>query len=706
MSQYYADWLRNYEIYKLKMSGVNQVDIAERTKIPYKTIIGITRRVARMLKECTTHIDNVDKSVLYSRYMNGEHSIFNLSKEFKATPDVIVEVLRRMNVHIKVPEYKPTELVRRKKRVENMLDAGASKRDVADDLGISVRTVESDMQDAGFIPVENVVAFKGKRKDYTFNKTQYCAGGILDFISRKDFLNFQMFPMQQLILKIYYGLELDAKELKLIERLIDDKRCTWDGTNHMHKELVLVAGMRGSKTVLASVMACIEEHECYKQYITKGSVSAQYGFADNQQIFILIVATNETQALDTSMAAVRSRIRGSDYYKARGAAIKELETDFKFFDTNLTIRSGHSNSASLAGKTSKAVIIEELSRFKDSRSGNRSSRPVYETVTRGTASFGNDGKIINITSPLEITDFCFELFEASRDIDNMVGFILPTWEMHPNIKRYKSDCTHKHHVHLEAEFRKNPEGAERDYGCECSKAMEAYFRMQDKIDDACKVETSPIDEMGRFSDDFRGKASNIYFMHGDPAVKNDRFGICVAHPENDKVVVDLLHFFEAPKGGEVDIEEIEQFFMNVLDRFQIDTASFDTWAIPSVKQAIEKRGVRFENLLVDKEVYDNLKDLIYNDRLICFKNDILIKELKGLLLINGKKIDHLRNNSKDLSDGLAGAIWWAAKYITDERNVEARYGERRVFSAEVEDVYEISKGVNYRSVKIDESMGV
>ncbi len=698
MSRYYADWLRNYEFYKMSNSGMSKAEIARVSKCSYQTVHKGIAAVEDTLLLRTAKASDVDKTALYNRYRDGEKDVAKLCEEFNATPDIIAKLLESMNVHIPVPLFLPSDKDKRKKRVATMIDAGADKRMVAEDLGVSVRTVEQDMQDEGFLPPENAIAFRGKRSKFSFNATKCCRTGVLDFVRRKDFLNFQLFPMQEIILKIFYGLPLDEDEKKKVEYLVEDKRCTWDGIDHEHKELVLVAGMRGSKTVLASVMACIEEHECYKHYIDKGSVSAEYGFAENQQIFILIVATNETQALDTSMAAIRSRIRSSDYYRARGAAIKELETDFKFFDTNLTIRSGHSNSASLAGKTSKAVIIEELSRFKDSRSGNRSSRPVYETVTRGTASFGNDGKIINITSPLEITDFCFELFRASQDVDNMVGFVLPTWEMHPNIKRYKSQCTAKHHVHLEAEFRKNPEGAERDYGCECSKALEAYFRMQDKIDQACSVEREPIDSMGRFSDDFRGESRHTYFMHGDPAIKNDRFGICVGHPEEDKVVIDLLHYFEAPKGGEVDIEEIEGFFMNVLDRFQIDTASFDTWAIPSVKQAIEKRGVNFKNLLVNKEVYDNLKDLIYNDKLICFKNEIVIKELKGLLLINGRNVDHPKNGSKDVADSLAGVASHCAKYLSNERSLDIHFGERRVFSES--EPYDVMRSHDMKSINI------
>jgi len=690
MSLYYVRWLRDYNLYKERNRGLTYKTIAERNNMKESTVKTSIRRAKKLLNDRPNKSSDLNPQTIVNRYRSSV-GIETLSKEFKAIPDVIIEILKSGGIKINTTSLLPDNMVGRKQTVEKMYDSGHSKQETADVLGVSVRTVESDLLDVGIAPAGNKVkVLTGKRKK---NNTPafappsggYCKTGVLDFVKRKDFLNFTMFPMQELILKIFYGLKLTDNQKRKAERLYDDGRMAWDGIDREHKELILVAGMRGSKTTLASLIACTEEHELYKHYIKSGSVSKYYGFADDQQVFILIVATNETQALDTTMAAVRSRIRGSEYYKNRSDAIKELETDFKFFDTNMIIRSGHSNSSSLAGKTSKAVIIEELSRFRDSRSGSRSSRPIYETVTRGTASFGNDGKIITITSPLEITDFCFELFDAAKDIDNMLGVILPTWEMNPNIKRYQSDCKKKNDVHLDAEYRKNPESAARDYGCECFKPLEAYFRMPDKIDECCCVEDRPIDELGRFSDSFRGNPSYSYFLHGDPAVRNDRFGLSLGHYEGIKVVIDLVHYFEAPKGGEIDIDELTGFIMNVLDRFEVDTASFDTWAVPSVKQAIEKRGVTFKNLLIDKEAYDGLKSLIYAGNLICPNDEMLIKELKGLVLVNGKKVDHLKNNSKDIADSCAGVASWCIKYMDIEQIHEVKYGDSRAFGVQHED---------------------
>jgi len=733
MSQYYALWLRNYEIYQCKQKKYSIKQLQQKFGLSYSTIQHAYKWTKNILDTYTTRLDEIKPSEVLMMFDQGL-DIRTICDKYRATPEVINIILTRngrtipeshaMPTRSKDPAATADKKEERRKVVEAMYDKGMTKREIADAAGVSVRTVESSLHDSGVIPVDNVVKLKGKRQklsqNVAFNKVDYCHTGILDFVRRKDFLNFNLFPMQELILKIFYGLDLTDHEKKIAEQLYDhDKngapnsegKSTWDGTQKEYKELVLVTGMRGGKTVLASVIACIEEHELYKHYITRGSVSDYYGFAGNQQVFILIVATNETQALDTSMSAIRSRVRGSDYYKNRGGAIKELETDFKFYDTNLVIRSGHSNSSSLAGKTSKAVIIEELSRFRDSRSGSRSSRPVYETVTRGTASFGNDGKIINITSPLEATDFCFELYDAARDVDNMVGFILPTWKMNPNIFRYASQCTKRNHAHLQAEYRKNPEGAARDYGCDCSMALEAYFRRQDKIDNALSSEKQPIDEMGRFAPWFRGKSEYTYFLHGDPAVKNDNFGLCLGHAEEDKVVIDLLHYFKAPKGGEIDMEELQEFFNNLMDLFQIDTASFDTWAIPSIKQSIEKRGVQFKNLLITKEVYDNLKGMIYNDQLVAPKNGDLEKELKELVLINGKKVDHLKKGSKDLADSLAGVCFHCFNYMEQDSAYKVKYGHKRIFGneqtiAEKEGLRDGTGSISGRLRRIEDTFGI
>jgi hypothetical protein len=55
-----------------------------------------------------------------------------------------------------------------------------------------------------------------------------------------------------------------------------------------------------------------------------------------------------------------------------------------------------------------------------------------------------------------------------------------------------------------------------------------------------------------------------------------------------------------------------------------------------------------------KDEHDYLKELIYTENIDIYNSEVLLKELKGLDLISGKRVDHKRGGSKDIADAVAG----------------------------------------------------
>jgi hypothetical protein len=78
-----------------------------------------------------------------------------------------------------------------------------------------------------------------------------------------------------------------------------------------------------------------------------------------------------------------------------------------------------------------------------------------------------------------------------------------------------------------------------------------------------------------------------------------------------------------------------------------------------------EHGVNTDTLSVDKKHYDDFLSIMYDNRLVGPKVDILIEELGELRTVQrGQKvvIDHPRKGSKDLSDATCGAIFNAITY--------------------------------------------
>ena len=113
-----------------------------------------------------------------------------------------------------------------------------------------------------------------------------------------------------------------------------------------YNDLVLVAGMRGGKTVLGGGIGLYEADEI-AQF---DDPARHFGLIPGQQIFVINVATSEVQARDTVFAAMEGLVDNSDYYQQlikEEKFEKRSRMEMAYPDKNIIFRSGHSSSLSL-----------------------------------------------------------------------------------------------------------------------------------------------------------------------------------------------------------------------------------------------------------------------------------------------------------------------------------------------------------------------
>lgn len=75
-------------------------------------------------------------------------------------------------------------------------------------------------------------------------------------------------------------------------------------------------------------------------------------------------------------------------------------------------------------------------------------------------------------------------------------------------------------------------------------------------------------------------------------------------------------------------------------------------------QLLNHAGIETELFSLDRnmEGYSTAKSVLYTGGMQAHKNELLVKELLALTIVNGKKIDHPPNGTKDLADAWAGAV--------------------------------------------------
>jgi len=529
------------------------------------------------------------------------------------------------------------------KMAQDLRKRGYKIDEIAHKIKVSTRSVSNYLQ------VDLLDLWEREENPFLKVEAADLSIGILEFVESEKYLGVKLFPMQRLILKCFYGLVLTDEEKAVMKRLKKEDKTTWREGEH-YVELVLNVGMKGTKTTIAGIIALIEEFELYR----KGDFEKHYGFPPGKEAYIINVATNADQAKSTIFAQIKGLIRNSPFFRTR--RYEERDDEYEFRDHNVFLKSLHSNSASIVGLACKAVLLDELSRFKD-KGGKYSADVVYDSLTHSIQPFGEDGKIIDISSPLFEGDKICSLYEQSKEINGMLGFHLPTWEINLNLP-FESET-------MQRELKKNPESFWRDFGARPSRSVESYCRLPNKIDELFSrgrlmSMENPMNIKGQLKDSFAGKPGMEYYLHGDPAARNDAYGLCLGHIEKNIKILDLVYAFDAPQGGEINLEEVSNFILELYRRFIIKKFTFDTWQAAEIMQKLERRGALVEELKISKQVYDVGKEEIYAGNVASYPNLRAANEWKDLELISGQKVDHRKGKSKDIADSMAGVIFHLA----------------------------------------------
>jgi len=411
-----------------------------------------------------------------------------------------------------------------------------------------------------------------------------------------------------------------------------------------YNELYLMAGMRSGKTFLGSVMGCYD----LMSLLTLGEEPWRHYNLSPVTLFIICVATAKEQAEDTIYAAMRDKIELSPYFLSffedpENPDIYSFE--MRFFDGAIKVEAQSSNSASGAGRTSKAVIFDEMAKFDQSNT-KRGGMEVYTTLRRSTRTLWPDSHVIAISSPMHVYDTMVTLCEQKQEDPKALVLKHPTWELNPNL-RYEDFAT---------EEARDPILFWRDYGAVPASDIEVYYREPDII---TWYERGNYFEPKSGNDKFL--APGNYVLSGDPALRHDAFGLALGHTEqnNGKMmfVVDGITRFKPTSEKEVDPLYVEQVILNTVDNVPVSTFISDTWNFPGIQQRVENKGITVVNQIVRKPQHDRVKELFYEKQLVCPYHKVLDMELKQLLVKTGTKVDHPKGGSKDMADALANLVW-------------------------------------------------
>jgi hypothetical protein len=538
----------------------------------------------------------------------------------------------------------------------------------------------------------------------------------------------RLFPVQKVIIKAHYGLELDDTtpnipisdwrrnnfvnytEAGYLRYLYDQGRCNIREVipGVERREMVLSIGRRSGKTFVSS---CIAAYETYKLLI-KGDPQGYYGLPAGNNIQIISVATDKDQA-GLLYQEVSGHFRACPFFMpytanntqsyARFQTPKDIEKYGTYRDDpsakatiKITFRSCIAKG--LRGAGNLVVIMDEMAHFTDE--GQSSADAVYNAVTPSTSAFSPkdqtdtripigevEGRVISISSPLGKQGMFYKLFQIGMTGGtagkNMLCIQAPTWEVNPTVPAHE----------FEKHYAKDPVVFFTEYGADFTDRTRGWIESEDDLL-AC------IDPAAR--PQVMAPARRSHFVGLDLALVKDGTAIAIGHLEErdgmTKIVTDLIEQIKAGEGKFADKERLElddvvDWVYDLSRRFYFSEGMFDHWSGIVFQQALEKKGLKSlksvpmsRNLASD--IFQNFKYLMYDRRVVLYdwpipdgqRHSPHIAELLELQAEQQSKhvvtveAPNMEGKHDDLSDALVRMVWVASQNISKPKHISVGGG--------------------------------
>lgn len=556
------------------------------------------------------------------------------------------------------------------------------------------------------------IALAGARAVSSITKKKQVVGPI-EFIEEPWGLNMKLFPVQKVILKAHYGIELDDKvkfkisdwrrqkfleftEKEYLEYLFKEGRSSIKEVTagHDRREMILSIGRRSGKTTIS---ACIAAYETYK-LISKGDPQAYYGLPPSNAIQLISVATDKDQA-GILYQEVSGHFRNCDFFMpymanntmsyARFQSPKDVEkygpySENKNAKASIRVTFRSCIAKGLRGSGNIVVILDEVAHFTDA--GQSSADAVYNAVVPSTSAFSPkdptnsrvsigsvEARVILISSPLGRQGLFYKLFQMGMGggsvSDTMLCIQAPTWEVNPTIPATEFE---KHYLKDSTVFF-------TEYGGEFTDRTRGWI--EDKTD-----LTKCINPVLR--PQVRGMPRRPYFMGIDLALKGDATAISLGHiDEKGKILVDMVDQIKAGEGkyedvDRLDFDDVADWVKEWCNKFYVIDGIFDQWTGIPFEQALKKRGLtQLKSVVMTKpltsQIFQNFKSMLWDNRLGLYdwpkeaheEHCAYIKELLELQAryhskyITTVEAPNIEGKHDDMSDALVRMVWLASNRL-------------------------------------------
>ena len=473
-----------------------------------------------------------------------------------------------------------------------------------------------------------------------------------------------------------------------------------------YTEAVLMEGIGAGKSHTAAVAI---SYMIYRTLCLRNPQSYYPGLSPDSKIAFMNMSTSSTQARKIVFGKISSMVQNCRWFRERGYLPDRKKTSELEFPKGIYVLPGSSSETAPLGFDILGAVMDEAAFMVDTKSSDKASaeggyhnvaEEIFNAMKRRIESrFLDKGLIIIISSPRYKGDFISTKFEEAKNNPEIYARRRATFdckpkEFYPSKVRFVIDLEDKtilfddkkqpiltddrNRFYKEKEtlltvpishmmsFRRNFTKQLRDLCAIASRAVDPYI-----INYAHWKEVAELSELrhpyvnGRFEPWFKGEGQ-VSAVHVDLATGKqgrDACGIalaCIDPEDPEKIIVPFIESLRASEGGEIDFSKVREIIVTLRSLgFDIQWVTYDGWQSIDSRQQLEKLGFNVGYLSVDKnlEPYETLKESVNMGKVDFYAHPIFLDEVEGLEMIEGKRVDHAPNSSKDSTDAVAGAVY-------------------------------------------------
>ncbi len=469
--------------------------------------------------------------------------------------------------------------------------------------------------------------------------------------------------------------------------------------NQNIREMVVMGGMRLSKTTTAGIQAFVAMYKMHRIADKPGWTPAkEFGQMKDQHIKITNVATNKPQSLDSVFAISKAMFDSSPYFREYAPEMNIRSEEINFPRENVDVIALASKSGGAAGKTAAFFSMDEVDQFDDTE-GPSGVDNVYKIMKNSTktlyqATKGLFGKVFMISSSGLAGSKMWRLKQPAEacggetiwmkvvlwydEVTNPIGDKLDKFEGFDNERttepakfwqRYGCDPSFASNVWIkdyDQTIRPNIQPNLPNLLQPIGEIVEEHGYATERLDVLKHESGMPIDD------------NAYYIIAGDPATRLDAFGIAVGHTigegewhkvykyntagklmgseAEDRLLYHIQFdgFYRfVPRESDIDAFKVRDFFLSCNYLFPLRRAMFDTLNYPILQQTLDREGldvVQRQIRFPEAELFKNYAQfrMFTMPEYPVFTREV--KEMQLKVTATTKGIDHPPKGSKDILD--------------------------------------------------------